>query len=293
MAGRVCLFQAFGAAGWLAGCLLAAMLAHSRGRDVWFVPILAVTALVSQAAFVLVRGALRGGWTPLVLYRHGAVFALSCVGTCIAGGQPVRAWLDIVAPAFFLFLSFGRIGCWTAGCCHGRPSRIGFGYDAGHAEAVHADLRGIRLWPVQLVEAVIAFAIALLGAAGTSFAACAAAYAGARFLLEYFRGEPGRDRVLGLTEAQWTSAGLLLFTYPPGLAVLGIALLFRPLPPEHEVQLAYAIVCTRRDRTVATTSFGVTLTRKAGTLRILSPVTPRVRRRIAVLDELVCGTRKG
>ncbi len=55
----------------------------------------------------------------LVIY--GGVFggiAAGCI-FCLVHRQPIRAFGDLIAPAFLIGYSFGRIGCLLNGCCFG------------------------------------------------------------------------------------------------------------------------------------------------------------------------------
>ena len=63
--------------------------------------------------------------------------------------------IDVFAPALALGHAFGRIGCFFAGCCYGAPSeKYGVYFDAlGGAP------QGVKLFPIQLVEAGINFVV--------------------------------------------------------------------------------------------------------------------------------------
>jgi len=125
----------------------------------------------------------------------------------------------------FIFLipfihAFGRVGCFLAGCCYGRPYE-GIGAvvfpEGSYAPA------GIRLFPVQLVEAVVLFGIALLLLFLQmeknwyyTIESYFLLYAVARFVLEYFRYDEVRGRFLYLSTSQWISIALV------GIAVVSI-----------------------------------------------------------------------
>jgi hypothetical protein len=288
----VCLFQVCGLAGALAGCGLAASLAKTRELPLWFVAVLIACTLVTQIALALCVKLALHGRERLVFYHHAVVFVLTTVAVAAAMDQPVRPSLDVVTPALFAFLAFGRIGCWTAGCCYGLPSRFGLVYGQAHSAAVAPAFEGVPLWPVQITEALVAATVAIAGMAGVGFETCFATYALARFVLEYLRGDPDRGRLLHLTEAQWTSAAVMLLIWPLGAALLTLLWwVVRPWPPDHVVQLARALACARNERVVATTSFGISVTREAGVLRVLTPADPQLVRRVAALDRLLCTNR--
>jgi hypothetical protein len=285
-------FSACAAAGALSALIMASLLAHHRHLSLTFLAILAGCTLASQAVYSIAAALLTQGQVRLVLYHRAGLFVLTTAVAARVSGEAVEPWMDVVTPALFLFVAFGRVGCWAAGCCYGRPSRFGAVYSEAHCAAVTDELIGVPLFPVQLVEAGAAVCVAVVGAAGGSAPFCFALYAGVRFVLEYFRGEPGRRRAFGLTEAHWTSA-LLLIAINPMCAVLlvAIAAFYRPISPDQEVQLTRAIsCCTRVERATVTTSFGISLTRDSGTLRIHGLATPQLLRHLAFLDRLVCAS---
>lgn len=139
----------------------------------------------------------------------------------IAGGflahamhQPVWRALDLLSVGIGAFMVFGRLGCLFGGCCHGRPSRIGIAYR--EPNAVAEPLFGLRLFPVQLVEAIwllsitaVGAVIAVLAPPGTAVWWWFVAYGAGRFVLEFARGDLGRLRVGPLTEAQWLAIAVV------------------------------------------------------------------------------------
>lgn len=123
---------------------------------------------------------------------------------------------DHFAPALPLAHGFGRLGCFLAGCCFGRPAgdAPGVVFSDPRCE-VPKLLLGVPLHPVQLYEAAGNFLIFaglhLLsrrpGAArGSVFAAYIASYAALRFSVEFLRGDDRGGSWLGLSPAQLLSA---------------------------------------------------------------------------------------
>jgi hypothetical protein len=127
-------------------------------------------------------------------------------------GQPVRSALDVHVLSLGCFLVFGRLGCLVSGCCHGRPCLIGIRYPREDA------LSGVRLFPVQLAEALWLLLATLAGsffvlgraAPGTAVAFWLVAYSAGRFVLEFARGDLERARLGPLSEAQWTALLVVL-----------------------------------------------------------------------------------
>ncbi len=128
--------------------------------------------------------------------------------------RPLRAGLDLAIIGIGAFLSFGRVGCLSAGCCYGRPARRGVRYPlAMHTTGFPRHLCEVTLWPIQLVEAALslllvgaAITVVLVGwAPGSAVAVYLVGYGFARLGLELARGDEARPTGLGLSEAQWTA----------------------------------------------------------------------------------------
>ena len=64
--------------------------------------------------------------------------------------QSVLRWMDLLLPGVATAQGFGRIGCFLAGCCYGRPtdSCLGVTFPAGSFAPA-----GVALWPTQLFSA--------------------------------------------------------------------------------------------------------------------------------------------
>lgn len=105
-------------------------------------------------------------------------------------GIDFGAAMELVAPAVPLFHFFGRIGCFTAGCCG-----------------------GIDGFPLQLVEAGLNFVICAVilfiqnkkPDCRYTFCIYLLTYAVMRFILEFFRGDPERGFMAFFSVSQWIS----------------------------------------------------------------------------------------
>ena len=147
----------------------------------------------------------------------------------------MRVWrvADVLAPSVPLGQFFGRLGCWAAGCCWGRPaegvalhwaarfpkvSLVWQDYVARHALSPTAELTP-PLHPVQLYEALanlgLFLALSILGRRkrfdGQVLCAYLGGYALLRFVLELFRGDDARKFVFGSLS---TSQAIALATLP-------------------------------------------------------------------------------
>jgi phosphatidylglycerol:prolipoprotein diacylglycerol transferase len=112
---------------------------------------------------------------------------------------PTWPTADLIAPALALGHGFGRIGCFSAGCCYGSECSLPWAtvFKSDYA----ADLTGVRLHtplhPVQLYEAILNFLNFVIlfiilkkkKFDGQVFAFYIVNYSVIRFVTEYFRGD--------------------------------------------------------------------------------------------------------
>jgi len=114
---------------------------------------------------------------------------------------------DVYAAPLALGHAVGRLGCFFAGCCWGKPTSVAWAVaftDSYAAQVVGVPL-GVPLHPTQLYEAAAEFVnfgiLIWLGrgprAVGQLFAAYAMLYGVTRGLTEFFRGDPGRTMLFG------------------------------------------------------------------------------------------------
>lgn len=142
-----------------------------------------------------------------------------------AGLEPLKV-LDYVCQVAPFWHAFGRLGCFFAGCCHGRPAGEGSSWAVifRHSSAQVPDsLLGVPLYPTQLYEAggdlVLAAGLFILVLprlekgrlpSGMLCAAYMAGYAVLRFILEYYRGDTV-EWIRGVTVGQSIALVQLLF----------------------------------------------------------------------------------
>lgn len=126
--------------------------------------------------------------------------------------------LDVMAITTCLVHLSGRIGCFMAGCCYGKPTDswigITFSDPSSHAEPLHTPL-----FPTQLMEAayILMVMITLLVLKGQRrfygqlFLTYLMLYAIGRFAIEYLRGDLARGFVVDgyLSHAQLIALGML------------------------------------------------------------------------------------
>lgn len=112
---------------------------------------------------------------------------------------PLYRMLDIMAITTCLVHLFGRIGCFLAGCCYGKPTDSMLGV-AFTDPACYAEPLNTPLYPTQLMEAgyiliVMVMLLFLKGKRrfpGELFLGYLTLYAAGRFVLEFFRGDAAR-----------------------------------------------------------------------------------------------------
>lgn len=189
-----------------------------RGLSLWVLAAIVLAAVGTFLALAMITKLVVG--EERLIYYHHEVAILTMVTLALwALGQPVLAYLDVAILGVGTFLFCGRVGCFMVGCCHGRPHRWGVRYRPEHAEAGFTPyFVGVRLFPIQLVEAVWVFATVAVGVAlmlggsapGEALAWYVIVYDVGRFGFEFLRGDPSRPYRGGFSEGQWTSLLLML-----------------------------------------------------------------------------------
>jgi phosphatidylglycerol:prolipoprotein diacylglycerol transferase len=146
----------------------------------------------------------------MVLYRREHRLNGWCIQGFIAGATlaaalllvmlhvPAGAFLDATAPGLLVAMAVGRVGCFFAGCCYGRPTASGFGVWSSDQRV------GVRRIPTQLLESALAgllglvALVAVLGhgpAGGAYFIAGLSAYTMGRQGILHLRAEPRKTRL--------------------------------------------------------------------------------------------------
>ena len=154
-------------------------------------------------------------------FQYGFVFYGGLISGAAAffikarkSGQDFLKTADLCAPALALGHAFGRLGCFFAGCCHGRPTDSIFGVVFSDPRCeVNPALLGLKIHPTQLYEAAGNLLIFLLlnymlskeqksARNGAVIVTYAALYCALRFSVEFFRGDDRGGFMLGLSPAQ-------------------------------------------------------------------------------------------
>lgn len=158
-----------------------------------------------------------GGYT----FYGAMLMSLLCVFLYARARKlPYLQFVDIAASGTALGLFFGRIGCFLAGCCWGRPTTVPWGVVFSNPEAFTND-HHTPLHPTQLYESLGSLAIFVYLTwrfrkreyVGQIFFHGLILYSILRFLIEFFRGDDYRGYVFGgvFSYAQLVSLFILPF----------------------------------------------------------------------------------
>jgi len=148
------------------------------------------------------------------IWHGGLVFYGGFIGALLTGlwhirrkGLPLWKTTDIMAPALAFGQFVGRIGCFFAGCCYGRPCDLPWAVTFTHPESL-API-GIPLHPTQLYSSLNGLLIFVVLVAlrrikvfeGQLFWTYVLLYSVTRFMIESFRGDPGGMFLGGMISA--------------------------------------------------------------------------------------------
>ncbi len=130
---------------------------------------------------------------------------------------PVLATCDIFAPGVAIGHGIGRLGCFAAGCCWGRPTHLPWAVTFANKDATTGVPLGIPLHPTQLYEAFAEALICLFllwwlkrkHGDGSAIGLYLVLYGLVRFTVEFARMHDSSNPLGGpFTLEQWISLGL-------------------------------------------------------------------------------------
>ncbi len=127
------------------------------------------------------------------------------------------SYMDMMSPAVMINQGFGRIGCFMAGCCHGRPTTSAFSVTFTDPHCLAPT--GVPLIPTQPISAVFDLCVAAFLFAiqrkvkyrGTVSGLYLMLYGVGRFVIEIFRGDLDRGTVGNLSTSQFISIFMVIF----------------------------------------------------------------------------------
>ena len=202
------------AAAYLLGLKLAMNRASARGLDSVRVLDLGIyiiiSALIGAKLLLLITDFQTFRRDPhelLTLARSGGVFYGGLILAVVVAlwyirrsGLPLWTTCDVFAPGIALGHSIGRLGCFFAGCCYGKPTELPWAitFSDPFAAANVGTPLGVHLHPTQLYESgaelLILFALLLTEKrgkpySGRTFWFYILLYAITRYIIEIFRGD--------------------------------------------------------------------------------------------------------
>jgi phosphatidylglycerol:prolipoprotein diacylglycerol transferase len=153
------------------------------------------------------------------LVFYGGVIVAAPVAIWYARKQGLLLWqtADIWAPSIAIGHAIGRLGCFCAGCCYGKPADLPWAITFSDPDTLA--IRGVPLHPTQLYESaaeLLNFAVLVMIRRGKSFHGqlfwmYVLNYAVIRALIELFRGDIERGFILpGISVSQGISAAMFL-----------------------------------------------------------------------------------
>ncbi|NOY87723.1 MAG: prolipoprotein diacylglyceryl transferase [Deltaproteobacteria bacterium] len=232
-------YGVFYALGILAAITLAEYLHQKNGgkpgtfQDMGFLVVIGIL-VGARALFILVNLGyfLRNPLDVFKIWNGGLVFYGGLIGGALAFILAARLkhldlWplADTVAPALTFGHAIGRIGCFFAGSCYGKPTDMPWAVTFTDPKSLATGVLGVPVHPTQLYESalLILLTVVLLkirshvrfpGQVITSYGIM---YGIIRFGLEFFRGDPrGSVEILGTTLS--TSQAISLLIVPLSLA---------------------------------------------------------------------------
>jgi phosphatidylglycerol---prolipoprotein diacylglyceryl transferase len=226
------------AVGLLTGLAVSVHYASRQGIDpdkTWNLGVLAILAGIAGAKLLLVANDWRFFQAhpreifSLATLQAGGVWSGGLVLAVLVSWWymrrsriPVLRTCDALAPGIALGHAIGRLGCFAAGCCWGKPTNLPWGVTFTNplAALLVGTPLGVRLHPTQLYEAALElgnfFLLAwLLGRKrfdGQVIGAYMFIYGFARYFLEFLRDDPDRGSVLGglMSGTQLLAIGLVI-----------------------------------------------------------------------------------
>ena len=161
-------------------------------------------------------------------FRYGFVFfggAIAAIGALMIylkkKGLPILKIADFYIVALPLGHAIGRIGCFLAGCCYGKPTTLPWGvvFSDPHSLVAQQYL-GVHVHPTQLYESALNLILFFLlqhyakkpHRDGAVLAYYIIGYALLRFSIEFFRGDFRGAFVLGLSPSQLIALATAMLT---------------------------------------------------------------------------------
>jgi phosphatidylglycerol:prolipoprotein diacylglycerol transferase len=218
---RIHTYGALLAVAFVAGLLVVSWQARKAGLDSGRITDMAVWVLIAgllgaKLMLVVVEwDHYARNWRDLLsLLRSGGVFYGGLLGGIAVAWYYARRYAlpgwptaDVLAPGLILGQAIGRLGCFAAGCCYGKPANLPWAVTFTNLYAARevGTPMDTPLHPTQLYESLANFLIflGLIWLAprkrfhGQVVLTYVVLYSAARFGLEFYRGDPSRGAFFG------------------------------------------------------------------------------------------------
>lgn len=206
-----------------------------NGDKAWNLGILVVLCgIVGSKVLYILNQWIEGSLHPseiftLATLQAGGVFSGGLLAAFLAAiwyvrrnHMPALGTCDAFAPGLALGHAIGRLGCFAAGCCYGKPTHHWWGvvFRNPLAQSITGTPLGVPLQPTQLFEFAVElanffFLMWLLKRRkfdGQVIGAFLFIYGIARFFIEFLRGDPDRGQVFGgaISVTQLIAIGMVL-----------------------------------------------------------------------------------
>jgi phosphatidylglycerol:prolipoprotein diacylglycerol transferase len=198
-------------------------------------PVVIGVLIGARALFIIVEHEyyLRNPAEILMLWKGGLVFYGGLIGGAlafiiIARVKMLNLWhlADTVAPGVALGHALGRMGCFFAGSCYGRPTDLPWAVIYSAPNSLARDILGVPVHPTQLysaaflvlLSAILVFIGTRSAFRGQVIATYGILYGVFRFFVEFFRGDPrGTVALADITFSTSQAVSLLLVPASLGL----------------------------------------------------------------------------
>jgi phosphatidylglycerol---prolipoprotein diacylglyceryl transferase len=157
------------------------------------------------------------------VFSGGVILAVICGAWYMRKNHmPGLRTADVFAPGLALGHAFGRLGCFSAGCCFGKETTLPWGVTFHNplAHEIGGVPLGVHIHPTQIYEMIVELAnFAILywmlkhkKFEGQVVGAYMFIYGVARFFLEFLRGDEGRGVLFGtwMTDTQGIALAMVV-----------------------------------------------------------------------------------
>ena len=125
----------------------------------------------------------------------------------------LKKHMNTLTPYFIIAHACGRIGCFCAGCCYGKPTQLEIGVSFPSGSPAYLQYGNTELFPTQLMEFIyLIFTLILICNIVISyrFVSYLFLYSIGRFILEFFRGDNRGQFWMSFSPSQFICVIILL-----------------------------------------------------------------------------------